>query len=140
MRWVSPTPRTPDRWYWAVLTAFLVFTGVSTRGDLLSRAGHRIVGTIAGVLAGVLLATLIGQNPPVQIVVLVICVFCAFYLVTVAYAWLTFFVTVELAMLYGLLGNFSVQVLELRIGVLHLLDRHPRHVHREGQRLLRADG
>jgi uncharacterized membrane protein YccC len=105
----------PDRWYWAVLTAFLVFTGVSTRGEILTRAGHRIVGTIAGVVAGVLLATVVGHNPPVQIVLLVICVFCAFYLVTVAYAWLTFFVTVLLAMLYGLLGDFSVQVLELRI-------------------------
>jgi uncharacterized membrane protein YccC len=105
----------PNRWYWAVLTAFLVFTGVSTRGEILTRAGHRIVGTIAGVVAGVLLATVVGHNPPVQIVLLVICVFCAFYLVTVAYAWLTFFVTVLLAMLYGLLGDFSVQVLELRI-------------------------
>jgi uncharacterized membrane protein YccC len=105
----------PDRWYWAVLTAFLVFTGVSTRGEILTKVGHRIVGTIAGVVAGVLLATLVGHNPPLQIVLLVICVFCAFYLVTVAYAWLTFFVTVLLAMLYGLLGDFSVQVLELRI-------------------------
>ena len=105
----------PDRWYWAVLTAFLVFTGVSTRGEILTRAGHRIVGTIAGVVAGVLLATLVGNHPPVQIVLLVLCVFCAFYLVTVAYAWLTFFVTVLLAMLYGLLGDFSVRVLELRI-------------------------
>jgi hypothetical protein len=105
----------PDRWYWAVLTAFLVFTGVSTRGEILTRAGHRIVGTIAGVVAGVLLSALVGNHPPVQIILLVICVFCAFYLVTVAYAWLTFFVTVLLAMLYGLLGDFSVHVLELRI-------------------------
>ena len=105
----------PDRWYWAVLTAFLVFTGVSTRGEILTRAGHRIVGTIAGVIAGVLLAALVGHNPPLQIILLVICVFCAFYLVTVAYAWLTFFVTVLLAMLYGLLGDFSIHVLELRI-------------------------
>jgi uncharacterized membrane protein YccC len=105
----------PDRWYWAVLTAFLVFTGVSSRGEILTRAGHRIVGTIAGVVAGVLLAALIGDHTAVQMIVLVICVFCAFYLVTVAYAWLTFFVTVLLAMLYGLLGEFSVQVLELRI-------------------------
>ncbi|MCV7133366.1 FUSC family protein [Mycobacterium hodleri] len=105
----------PDRWYWAVLTAFLVFTGVSTRGEILTRVGHRIVGTIAGVVAGVLLATLVGHHPLVQMIVLVACVFCAFYLVTVAYAWLTFFVTVLLAMLYGLLGDFSVQVLELRI-------------------------
>ncbi|KAA0021924.1 FUSC family protein [Antrihabitans cavernicola] len=105
----------PDRWYWAVLTAFLVFTGASTRGEILTRAGHRIVGTICGVIAGVLLAALVGHNPPLQIALLLICVFCAFYLVTVAYAWLTFFVTVLLAMLYGLLGVFSVQVLELRI-------------------------
>lgn len=105
----------PDRWYWAVLTAFLVFTGVSTRGEILTRVGHRIVGTIAGVVAGVLLATLVGHHPLVQMLLLVTCVFCAFYLVTVAYAWLTFFVTVLLAMLYGLLGDFSVQVLELRI-------------------------
>ena len=105
----------PDRWYWAVLTAFLVFTGVSTRGEILTRVGHRILGTIAGVVAGVLLAALIGDRPAVQIVALVICVFCAFYLVTVAYAWLTFFVTVVLAMLYGLLGNFSIEVFELRI-------------------------
>jgi uncharacterized membrane protein YccC len=98
-----------------VLTAFLVFTGVSTRGEILTRAGHRIVGTLAGVVAGVLLAAVVGHNPPLQIALLVVCVFCAFYLVTVAYAWLTFFVTVLLAMLYGLLGNFSVHVLELRI-------------------------
>jgi Fusaric acid resistance protein-like len=105
----------PDRWYWAVLTAFLVFTGVSTRGEILTRAGHRIAGTIAGVVAGVLLAALVGHNPPVQIALLVICVFCAFYLVTVAYALLAFFMTVLLAMLYGLLGAFNVEVLELRI-------------------------
>lgn len=104
-----------DRGYWAVLTAFLVFTGVSTRGEILSRAGHRIVGTVVGVLAGVLLAAEIGRHPALQIVVLVVCVFFAFYLATVAYFWLTFFVTVLLAMLYGLLGNFSPQVLEVRI-------------------------
>jgi uncharacterized membrane protein YccC len=33
----------------------------------------------------------------------------------VGYAWLTFFVTVEVAMLYGLLGDFSLDVLGLRI-------------------------
>lgn len=105
----------PDRWYWAVLTAFLVFTGASTRGEILSRAGHRVVGTIAGVVAGVLLAALVGNNQPLQLLLLVVCVFFAFYLVTVAYALLSFFITVMLAMLYGLLGTFSIEVLELRI-------------------------
>jgi uncharacterized membrane protein YccC len=51
----------------------------------------------------------------VQIVVLLVCVFCAFYLAAVSYIWLTFFTTVLLAMLYGLMGTFSLEVLELRI-------------------------
>ncbi len=105
----------PDRWYWAVMTAFLVFTGASTRGEILSRTGHRVVGTIAGVVAAVVLSALVGGHQSLQILLLVVCVFCAFYLVTVAYALLSFFVTVVLAMLYGLLGSFSVDVLELRI-------------------------
>ncbi|MFF1555647.1 FUSC family protein [Rhodococcus erythropolis] len=105
----------PDRWYWAVLTAFLVFTGASTRGEILSRAGHRVIGTITGVLAGVVLAALVGHNPPLQLFLLVVCVFFAFYLVAVAYALLSFFITVMLAMLYGLLGTFSIEVLEVRI-------------------------
>lgn len=106
----------PDRWYWAVLTAFLVFNGASTRGEILSRAGHRVVGTVAGVVAGVLLAALVGHNPPVQMTLIILCIFFAFYLASVAYALLTFCVTVLLAMLYGLLGIFSIDVLGLRIG------------------------
>ncbi|GAA1456444.1 FUSC family protein [Williamsia maris] len=105
----------PNRWYWAVLSAFVVFTGTSTRGEILTRAGHRIVGTVAGVFAGVVLAALVGHRPPVQLALIVVCVFCAFYLVTIANGLLVFFVTVLLAMLYGLLGTFSVAVLELRI-------------------------
>ncbi len=105
----------PDRWYWAVLTAFLVFNGASTRGEILSRAGHRIVGTFAGVVAGVVIAALVGHDPPVQMVLIIVCIFFAFYFAPVAYALLTFCVTVLLAMLYGLLGVFSIEVLGLRI-------------------------
>lgn len=105
----------PDRWYWAVMAAFVVFTGASTRGEILSRAGQRILGTIGGVGAGVLIAALVGHNPPVQLALILVCIFCAFYLAPVAYALLTFFLTVLLAMLYGLLGVFSVDVLEVRV-------------------------
>ncbi len=105
----------PDRWYWAVLTAFLVFNGASTRGEILSRAGHRVVGTVFGVIAGVLIAALVGHDPPLQMVLIIVCIFFAFYLAPVAYALLTFCVTILLAMLYGLLGVFSLDVLGLRI-------------------------
>jgi len=105
----------PSRWYWAVLTAFVVFTGATSRGDILTRAWQRVLGTLGGVVAGVLLAALVGQHSRVQLGVIVVCVFAAFYLVTVSSTLFAFFFTVLLAMLYGLLGTFSVAVLELRL-------------------------
>ncbi|MDN5894627.1 MAG: FUSC family protein [Nocardioides sp.] len=105
----------PNRWYWAVMAAFLVFNGVTTRGELLTKAGHRILGTVAGVVGGVLLAAAVGNQPVVQLALIVVCVFFAFWLVAINYALLVFFITVLLALLYGLLGQFSIGVLELRI-------------------------
>jgi uncharacterized membrane protein YccC len=105
----------PNRWYWAVLAAFVVFNGTTSRGQILSRAGQRVLGTLGGVVAGVLLAAVVGRNAPLQLGLLVACVFAAFYLVRISSALMVFFITVLLAMLYGLLGTFSVQVLELRI-------------------------
>ncbi len=105
----------PDRWYWAVLTAFLVFTGVNTRGELLTKAGNRILGTVLGVIAGVLLAVAVGDRPVIAMALIVACVFLAFWLVPIIYALLVFFTTVLLALLYGLLGQFSIDVLEVRI-------------------------
>ncbi len=105
----------PNRWYWAVMTAFLVFTGVTTRGELLTKAGNRILGTVLGVVAGVLLAAAVGERPIVAMGLIVACVFFAFWLVAINYALLVFFITVLLALLYGLLGQFSINVLALRI-------------------------
>ncbi|MDO5741224.1 MAG: FUSC family protein [Ornithinimicrobium sp.] len=105
----------PNRWYWAVMTAFLVFTGVTTRGELLTKAGNRILGTVLGVVAGVLLAAAVGDQPIVQMALIVVCVFFAFWLLAINYALLVFFITVLLALLYGLLGQFSIDVLEVRI-------------------------
>lgn len=41
----------PSRWYWAVIAAFVVFAGTTSRGDVLSRGSQRVVGTIGGVIA-----------------------------------------------------------------------------------------
>ncbi len=105
----------PNRWYWAVLAAFLVFTGVTTRGELLTKAGNRILGTVLGVVAGVLLAAAVGDRTIIAMTLIVACVFFAFWLVAINYALLVFFTTVLLALLYGLLGQFRIGVLEVRI-------------------------
>jgi uncharacterized membrane protein YccC len=105
----------PSRWYWAVITAFVVFAGTNSRGDLLSRGWGRVLGTVGGVVAGMGLAALVGGNTLLSLLLLGVCVFLALYLVRVSPSMLAFWITAVLALVYGLIGQFSVQTLVLRI-------------------------
>ncbi|WP_433031577.1 FUSC family protein [Actinomycetospora sp. CA-053990] len=105
----------PQRWYWAVIAAFVVFAGTNSRGDLLTRGWGRVVGTIGGVIAGMGLAALVGDNQVLSLVLLFVGVFLALYLVRISPAMLAFWITAVLALVYGLIGQFSVEVLLLRI-------------------------
>ncbi|TQM11758.1 FUSC family protein [Pseudonocardia kunmingensis] len=112
----------PARWYWAVIAAFIVFAGTSSRGDVLSRGYERVIGTIGGVLAGMGLAVLVGDHPVVVLVLLFCCVFLALYLVRVSQTLMAFWLTAVLALLYGLIGQFDpttfvVRVEETAVGV-----------------------
>lgn len=103
------------RWYWAVIAAFIVFTGTSTRGEVFVRGWLRVIGTLAGVVVGVLLATLLHGNLPLSLVLIMISVFLAFYLIRLSNALMVFHITVVLALVYGLTGTFSPGLLELRL-------------------------
>ena len=105
----------PSRWYWAVLTAFVVFTGTTSRGDILTRGYQRLVGTVAGVVAGMALAVLVAGHELVALALMMACVFLALYLVRLSQALMAFWITAVLALLYGLIGQFSVETLLLRI-------------------------
>lgn len=105
----------PARWYWAVITAFLVFAGTSSRGDVLSRGWGRIVGTIGGVLAGMGLAVLVSGSQLAALLLLFACMFLGIYLVQVRPSLMAFSITAVLALLYGLIGQFSVATLVLRV-------------------------
>jgi uncharacterized membrane protein YccC len=105
----------PSRWYWAVIAAFVVFAGTTSRGDVLSRGSQRVVGTIGGVIAGMGLAFLVDGLPLPALVLMFACVFLALYLVRVSQALMAFWITAVLALLYGLIGQFSVETLVLRI-------------------------
>ncbi|MGH3670839.1 MAG: FUSC family protein, partial [Pseudonocardiaceae bacterium] len=105
----------PSRWYWAVIAAFVVFAGTTSRGDVLNRGLQRIVGTIGGVLAGMGLAVLVGPHHQVALILLACCVFLAMYLARVSQTLMAFWITAVLALLYGLIGQFSVHTLVLRI-------------------------
>ncbi|MGP4017092.1 FUSC family protein [Saccharopolyspora sp. 5N708] len=105
----------PNRWYWAVITAFVVFISTKSRGELLVRAWQRTAGTMFGVVAGILVAAQISGNTVAEIATTLVCVFLAFYFVGYSYAAMTFFITTLLGALYGMLGTFDVSVLETRL-------------------------
>jgi uncharacterized membrane protein YgaE (UPF0421/DUF939 family) len=104
-----------QRWYWAVVAAFVVFANTSSRGDLLSRGWGRIVGTVGGVAAGMGLAALTSGHTVLSLILLFACVFLALYLVRISPGMLAFWITAVLALVYGLIGQFSVATLVLRI-------------------------
>jgi hypothetical protein len=105
----------PSRWYWAVITAFIVFTNTTSRGEILSRGWQRVIGTLAGVVAGAGVAVAVGGNTVASLVTLFCCVFLGFYLMRVSQGLFMFWLTAVLALLYGLLGRFSIHVLLLRL-------------------------
>lgn len=105
----------PARWYWAVIAAFVIFAGTNSWGETLTKGWQRLLGTILGVPCGVLVATLFAGDTGAALVAIFVCLFCAFYFMTVTYSLMTFWITTMLALLYGLLGQFSFGVLMLRI-------------------------
>lgn len=105
----------PARWYWAVIAAFVIFAGTNSWGETLTKGWQRLLGTMLGVPAGVLVATLLTGHEAAALAGIFVCLFCAFYFMTVTYSLMTFWITTMLALLYGLLGQFSFGVLMLRI-------------------------
>ncbi len=105
----------PSRWYWAVIAAFVIYAGTASSGETLSKGWQRVLGTVGGVIAGVLVAVLVGGNTPISLVLIGACIFFAFYLVQVSPAFMMFWITTMLALLYGLLGQFSVGLLLVRL-------------------------
>ena len=105
----------PTRWYWATVAAFVVFAGTNSRGDVLSRGWQRVLGTVGGVAAGMALAVVLGGRSIPTVAALVACLFLALYLVRISQALMAFWITAVLALMYGLIGQFSLETLTLRI-------------------------
>jgi uncharacterized membrane protein YccC len=105
-----------DRWFWAVLTAFLVFNNTSSRGDTALRALQRSIGTMLGIAIGMLLAALVAGHMALSIAMSVVAIFLAFYVLQVSYGAMTFFITIVLCLIYGMTGALTFDLLELRIG------------------------
>jgi hypothetical protein len=105
----------PERWFWAVITTFVVFLGTRSRADTVYRGAQRLAGTLAGALASMLLATSLHDAPLLMIAAMVVCVFGWAYYILNAYAPGVFFITVLVGLVYGQLGFAMGPLVQLRI-------------------------
>ncbi|MFJ9020035.1 FUSC family protein [Streptomyces sp. NPDC102259] len=103
------------RWYWAVLTCWIVFINTASTGEILVKGYRRLLGTVLGVVAGILLAGLVGHHTWTAFAVVLLCVFAMFYTAPLSYTLMSFFVTAALGVLYTLLHTYSMSVLVLRV-------------------------
>ncbi|MEQ0563597.1 FUSC family protein [Amycolatopsis sp. NEAU-NG30] len=104
-----------QRWYWAVLTVFVVFVGASSAGATFVKGVRRLGGTLIGIVGGVVLALLVGGNTVATLALILVCVFGMVYTARVSQVMMAFFVTSMLGLLYSLLGTFSLAVLGIRV-------------------------
>ncbi|MET9835397.1 FUSC family protein [Streptomyces sp. NPDC006385] len=104
-----------DRWYWAVLTCWIVFLNTASTGEILVKGYRRLLGTVLGVLAGIVLAGAVGRHTFTAFALVLLFVFAMFYSAPLSYTLMSFFVTAALGLLYTLLHTYSLSVLVLRI-------------------------
>lgn len=105
----------PQRYYWAVIAAFIAFTGTATASETVRRSVGRVVGTALGLVAAVVLANFTAGHTVAGFAVLLIALALAWYLFSISYGGMIFGITIALGQLYSLLHTFSDQVLELRL-------------------------
>jgi len=104
-----------ERWFWAVLASFLVFSNTNSRGDTAIKALQRSIGTLFGIAFGLVLATLLTHQLAIAIAVSIVCVFLAFYFLQISYATMTFFISIVLCLVYGMMGVLTFDLLKLRL-------------------------
>lgn len=104
-----------QRWYWAVLTCWIVFINTASTGEILVKSYRRLVGTVLGVVAGIGLAGLVGHHTWTAFGLMLVCVFAMFYTAPLSYTLMSFFVTAMLGLLYTLLHTYTTEVLVLRV-------------------------
>jgi uncharacterized membrane protein YccC len=104
-----------DRWYWAVLAAFVVFIRATTVGETFSRAWQRMLGTIVGVAIGLLVATIVGHRAVPAALVGLVAIFFAYYLMRISYTGMIACFTVALALLYEEMGRAPAGLMVLRL-------------------------
>jgi uncharacterized membrane protein YccC len=105
-----------QRFYWAVIGAFVVFQGTSNTEEQIGKALSRIVGTLVGIVVGSGLVDLIGPHAAAWMIVAILAsVLLGLYLQRADYAFLVIAITVTVSQLYVEIGDFSNSLLLVRL-------------------------
>lgn len=102
------------RFYWAVIAVFIAFIGANTTGEQIFKAANRVAGTVVGILIGSLLANAIGASTW-SVLVILLSLGLGVYFLRASYALMVIGVTVTVSQLYVQLGEYSNQLLVLRL-------------------------
>jgi len=105
----------PNRWFWAALTAYVMFQGTRSRGESIAKGLQFMAGTAAGVATGSLLATLLSGHDLLTLAMIILAVFLAFQANLAAYGVMVFWITIILGLTFGMLGYFAPEFLLLRL-------------------------
>jgi hypothetical protein len=103
-----------QRFYWAVIAVFIAFMGANTAGEQIIKAANRVLGTVVGILLGSLIATAVGPGTWALAVILP-ALALGVYFQRVSYSLMVTGITIMVAQLYVLLGEYSSGLLMLRL-------------------------
>jgi len=104
-----------QRYYWAVIAAFVAFTGTTTVAETTRKATSRLAGTLIGLGFSIVLAEATAGHTTLALVVILVSLFLGFYLQRLSYGAMIFFITIMIGQLYSLLNEFSSGLLVLRL-------------------------
>ncbi len=105
----------PQRFYWAVLAAFIAFMGAHNAGEQVRKALFRVGGTVIGIGVGSLLVSAIGHHTAWSIAGILLSLFLGLYLFRISYAFLAVAITITVSQLYQQLGEFTNSLLVVRL-------------------------
>jgi uncharacterized membrane protein YccC len=104
-----------QRMYWAVLSTFLAFVAATNAGEQVRRALFRMTGTAIGIVVGDLLVHVTGAHVWASLLIVLVALFFGIYLIRINYTFMVIGVTVTMSQLYVQLGEFSWDLLVLRL-------------------------
>ncbi len=105
----------PHLYFWAVLTAFLVYNGTASAAEARGRAWGRSAGTTAGVALGFVLVAFVHGRPVLEAALSVVFFFLSMYTFRISYTAFTFFITALVAMVYEVVGRPPEPLLVARL-------------------------